>query len=85
METWIVYILLCSDGKPYTGCTNNFDQRLAAHESGYVAATRLRLPVALILKITFYEKYKAFAFEKYLKSGSGIAFSRKHFLKDFRW
>jgi hypothetical protein len=30
--------------------------------------------------LIFYDKYNAFAFEKYLKTGSGIAFSRRHFL-----
>jgi len=32
-----------------------------------------------LLQITFYQKHKAFAFEKYLKSGSGRAFSKRHF------
>ncbi|TRZ64951.1 MAG: GIY-YIG nuclease family protein, partial [Spirochaetia bacterium] len=30
--------------------------------------------------ITFNDKYKAFEFEKYLKSGSGRAFINKHLL-----
>ena len=80
MEAWTVYILLCADGKPYTGCTGNFDQRLKQHEAGNVHSTRYRLPVSVVLKVVFYDKYKAFAFEKYLKTGSGIAFSRRHFL-----
>jgi putative endonuclease len=83
METWTVYILLCADGKPYTGCTTDFERRLAVHKAGNVKSTQLRLPVSVILKVIFYDKYKAFAFEKYLKSGSGIAFSRKHFLADY--
>ena len=82
METWTVYILLCSDGKPYTGCTRNFEQRLARHQEGSVNSTKYRLPLSVILKVIFYDKYRAFAFEKYLKTGSGIAFSRRHFLQD---
>jgi hypothetical protein len=39
-----------------------------------VPATKLRLPVVLITYIAFTEEYKAFEFEKYLKSGSGRAF-----------
>jgi len=31
------------------------------------------------INISFQDKYKAFAFEKYLKSGSGRAFLKKHF------
>ena len=79
MQTWTVYILFCADGKPYTGSTGNFEQRLKQHEMGNVNSTRLRLPVSVVLKVVFYDKYKAFAFEKYLKTGSGIAFSRRHF------
>jgi putative endonuclease len=82
MGTWTVYILLCADGKPYTGCTSNFEQRLVRHQGGDVNATKYRLPLSVHLKIVFYDKYKAFAFEKYLKTGSGIAFSRRHLLPD---
>ena len=32
--SWIVYILKCRDGTLYTGITNDFDKRLAAHEAG---------------------------------------------------
>ena len=79
METWTVYILSCADGKIYTGCTSNFDDRMSRHQEGFVESTSDRRPISLLLKITFYEKYKAFAFERYLKSGSGRAFSKRHF------
>jgi putative endonuclease len=77
---WFVYILKCSDENLYTGCTENLDDRLKRHNSGYVQATKLRLPVALITYIAFTDKYKAFAFEKYLKSGSGRAFLNKRLI-----
>ena len=64
---WFVYILRCSDGKPYTGCTSDIDDRLTRHNSGQVPATKLKLPVVLITYIAFSDKYKAFEFEKYLK------------------
>lgn len=32
--TWVVYILKCGDNTLYTGITNDFDARLAAHEGG---------------------------------------------------
>ena len=80
MATWTVYILICSDGKIYTGCTNNVDDRMIRHNKGEVFSTQKRLPVTLVLTIIFHDKYKAYKFEKYLKSGSGRAFVRKHFL-----
>jgi putative endonuclease len=76
-----VYILQCADGKPYTGCTENLEERIAQHNNGYVPATENRRPVVLITHIVFNDKYKAFEFEKYLKSGSGRAFINKHFAK----
>lgn len=41
-----VYIMKCADGTLYTGWTNNFSQRVAAHNAGKGAKyTRSRLPV----------------------------------------
>jgi len=76
----IVYLLKCTDGTTYTGCTSNLEQRLKAHEKGEVSYTKTRLPFNLITYIAFNDKTKAFQFEKYLKSGSGKAFSNKRFL-----
>jgi putative endonuclease len=73
-----VYILQCSDGLFYTGCTENIENRLKRHSRGYVEFTNTRLPVALVWWCSFADKTKAFEFEKYLKSGSGIAFRNKH-------
>ena len=75
---YFVYILKCADGKPYTGCTEDLDERLQRHNNGHVPATESRRPVTLITHIVFGDKYKAFEFEKYLKSGSGRAFIKKH-------
>jgi len=38
-----------------------------------------RLPIKLDFYFAIKDKYKAFQFEKYLKSGSGRAFIKKHF------
>ncbi len=73
-----VYILKCADGSYYTGCTEELTQRLERHNRGYVESTQNKLPVELILYLAFMSKYKAYDFEKYLKSGSGIAFRNKH-------
>ncbi len=77
---YTVYILKCDDGDLYTGCTEDIDNRLNRHSSGHVPATAGRLPVKLIAYTVFENKYKAFEFERYLKSGSGRAFIKKHFL-----
>ena len=42
-------------------------------------ATAKRLPVELDFYFAINDKYRAFEFEKYLKSGSGRAFMKKHF------
>jgi predicted GIY-YIG superfamily endonuclease len=77
---WYVYLLRCSDGTIYTGCTSNLEERLKRHRSKQVSYTKTRLPVEVETYIAFSDKYKAFEFEKYLKSGSGKAFSNKRFL-----
>ena len=73
-----VYILKCKDNNIYTGCTNDLKDRIERHKRGYVSATKERRPVELISYFAFKDKYKAFEFEIYLKSGSGRAFIKKH-------
>lgn len=75
---WYVYVLLCSDGKTYTGCTDDLKDRRKRHDKGQIPATKDRLPVKLVAYFAFSNKYTAFNFEKYLKSGSGRAFIKKH-------
>jgi len=75
-----VYILLCANEKLYTGCTNNLRDRFQKHINGLVGSTRNILPVKLVFYCSFPDKYKAFAFEKYLKSGSGRAFKNKRLI-----
>ena len=75
-----VYLLWRKDGQPYTGCTDDLKARMNRHIHGWVPATKGRLPVTLISYVAFQNKYKAFEFEKYLKSGSGRAFIRRHLL-----
>ncbi len=75
---WHVYILLCANGDYYKGCTSDLDKRLMEHQNGKVDSTKDYLPIRLITYISFQDKSKAYAFEKYLKSGSGRAFSKKH-------
>jgi predicted GIY-YIG superfamily endonuclease len=73
-----VYILKCLDDKTYIGCTENLKERIDRHNKGVIPATKNRLPVKLLCYFAFLNKYIAFNFEKYLKSGSGRAFIKKH-------
>jgi putative endonuclease len=77
---WYVYILKCSDNTYYTGCTSDLDDRLNRHLKGENTYTKSRLPVVLVGYTAFYNKYKAYEFEKYLKSGSGKAFAKKRLI-----
>jgi predicted GIY-YIG superfamily endonuclease len=77
---YFVYILKCIDEKLYTGCTENLKERLERHKNGYVPATKNRRPIKLISYIVFNDKYRAFNFEKYLKSGSGRGFINRHLI-----
>ena len=75
---YYVYILKCRDGF-YIGCTNNLKDRIYRHDHGQIDATKKRLPIKLINYFAFKDKYKAYEFEIYLKTGSGRAFIKKHF------
>ncbi len=80
-----VYVLhsLKYPDKYYTGCTIDVADRLRKHNAGHSESqsshSSMYGPWKLIVQIGFEDKAKAFAFERYLKSGSGRAFARKHF------
>ena len=63
----------------YTGCTTNLEQRLKDHNRGHVPHTAKFATWDLDVAIASGDKAKARDFEKYLKSGSGREFSRRHF------
>lgn len=75
---YYVYSLKCKNGY-YVGCTEDLKKRFKRHQDGHVPATENRLPVVIEFFIAISNKYKAYEFEKYLKSGSGRAFVKKHF------
>ena len=75
---YYVYILKCGNNTEYVGCTNDLEDRIQRHNRGEVDSTKNRLPVVLICYTALDDKYKAYKFEKYLKSGSGRAFSKRH-------
>ncbi|MFA6547648.1 MAG: GIY-YIG nuclease family protein [Candidatus Magasanikbacteria bacterium] len=74
---YYVYGLKCKDGF-YIGCTSDLKERYSRHQKGQVPATTKRLPVELVVYFAFKDKYLAFNFERYLKSGSGRVFIKKH-------
>ena len=75
---YYIYSLKCKDGY-YVGCTDNIEDRIDRHQKGHVPTTANRLPLSLEFYFATEDKYKAFEFEKYLKSGSGLAFRNRHF------
>ena len=77
---WHVYILHCADSTYYVGCTSDINRRISEHNSHKIHYTKDKTPVKLITHISFANKYKAFEFERYLKSGSGIAFRNRHLI-----
>jgi putative endonuclease len=64
----------------YTGLTDNVERRLEVHNSGGSQHTSTLRPWALVSFTAFTNPESAVAFEKYLKSGSGRAFSKRHFV-----
>ena len=71
---------MCVDKRSYIGCCFDLKERFKLHLKGKAEATRNRLPVKLVSYFAFSNKCTAFNFEKYLKSGSGRAFMKKHCL-----
>jgi len=63
----------------YIGVTHDVEQRLAKHNSGGSPHTAKFIPWNLETTVGFSDKAKAHAFERYLKTGSGFAFAKKHF------
>ncbi len=64
----------------YVGCTTNLKKRLSDHNSGTTSHTQKYKPWKLITFIAFETKSKAYAFEEFLKSGSGRVFRDKRLL-----
>jgi putative endonuclease len=75
-----VYVLksYVIEKKFYIGLTDNVDQRLLTHNAGESFATRKYKPWKVICKVWFERLETAEDFERYLKSGSGRAFSKRH-------
>jgi predicted GIY-YIG superfamily endonuclease len=76
-----VYILvrLKNDTIHYTGITRRLEKRVLEHNRGTCPHTAQHRPSRIEIAIAFKSENKARLFEKYLKSGSGREFARRHF------
>ena len=76
-----VYLLrsLSSPENRYVGITSNFQERLEQHNAGQSPHTAKFGPWKPVVVIRFEDDEKAEHFERYLKSGSGHAFAKRHF------
>jgi predicted GIY-YIG superfamily endonuclease len=66
--------------EPYVGLTDDLRKRLKDHNDGRSPHTAKFRPWVLVAYFAFGQEKTALAFEKYLKSGSGRAFAKRHFL-----
>ena len=78
---FFVYILqsTATQERFYVGATDDVQARLREHNSGQVIHTRKYKPWIIKNYFAFNDRQTAFAFEKYLKTGSGRAFAKRHF------
>jgi putative endonuclease len=65
-------------GHYYTGVTSDVPNRLADHNAGRCPHTARFKPWEIDVVVEFGDESRAIAFERYLKSGSGVAFSKRH-------
>jgi predicted GIY-YIG superfamily endonuclease len=80
MDKRFVYVLKNAEVPPryYTGLTSDVAARLTIHNTGRCVYTAKHRPWAVDLLIEFADERRAVAFERYLKSGSGVAFAQRH-------
>jgi predicted GIY-YIG superfamily endonuclease len=79
---WYVYIIrsVANPEQEYVGASEDLKQRMADHNAGKSTHTAKFMPWELVWYSAFADKYRALAFEKYLKSHSGRAFSKKRLI-----
>jgi putative endonuclease len=79
-----VYILrsVVDPERHYVGVTSDVDNRLEWHNHGPCGQTIKHRPWSVVVVIEFPTEQQALRFERYLKSGSGRAFAKRHFGPD---
>jgi predicted GIY-YIG superfamily endonuclease len=80
MSQRFVYVLRNREIPPryYTGVTADVAIRLLDHNAGGCRHTSKYRPWTVDVVIEFADERRAVAFERYLKSGSGVAFAQRH-------
>ena len=63
----------------YVGVTADVPARIEWHNAGRCYHTAQHRPWELVVALEFPTEERALAFERYLKSGSGRPFARRHF------
>ncbi|WBY08600.1 GIY-YIG nuclease family protein [Sphingomonas sp. 7/4-4] len=63
MAFW-AYMLRCSDGRYYTGHTDNLERRIGEHLSGICGYTSHRLPIELVWSEAFVSRIEALEVER---------------------
>ena len=76
-----VYVVKNTDSDPnfYVGLTSDVQTRLADHNAGRCPHGAGRRPWQLHVVFEFPDEPRAIRFDRYLKSGSGRAFAKRHF------
>jgi putative endonuclease len=64
----------------HCGLTSDVGTRLSVHNSGGSQHTAPLRPWRMVVSLEFACETSAVAFEKYLKTGSGRAFAKRHFI-----
>ena len=79
---YYVYLLqsILFPSEHYVGYSEDLKSRIKAHNFGDSKHTKKFKPWKLICYFGFADKQSAKKFELYLKTGSGRAFLKKHFL-----
>lgn len=81
---YYTYILLLTNGKYYTGITNNLERRLSEHNNNKSISTRYRTPVKLIYKNSHTSRTSARNEEVIIKNtGAGKYLTRLKYCNNF--
>lgn len=77
----IVYILRSGldPSRHHVGITHNLRESLEWHNHSIEGHTASLRPWSVVVTVEFPTEKQAVQFEKYLKSGSGRAFAKRHF------
>jgi len=79
-QRYFVYLLASERADlHYVGITDDVARRLDVHNSGGSLFTAPHRPWRLVVLVEFPTEQRARQFERYLKSGSGRAFAKRHF------